>query len=313
MESTMIKPDDYTQQYLNLPMRKLFGTLTQPVHYYDCTCEGCMINRHYPCGNMDCDYCLNIGSLLNNGIDWNSYTKDDLISYADYLNMGESDGEYFYNSYDYVLKHCDKYGCDTRINAMDYKENHGYCAEHVDCYANDDYDNEDDDSYEDDDYDNEYHDHSDGTFRYGHTMGEVLDPSEYHETHEAWIAPSGKLHFVPSYNHHGIGHYETAQELGFSGTDGCERAGYIHVSTYYSMRYPFHYVPENVTESQYETVQLFCDANDWTYPQFLQDYLDLQKDEPIEEITIMPMQNLSPSWLSMKRSERDKWYPLSGD
>jgi hypothetical protein len=149
-------------------------------------------------------------------------------------------------------------------------------------------------------------------------MGEILKPNQYHHTTEAWIAPNGDLHFVPEYNEYGIGHWETAQELGLGSTDGAERRGYIHVSTYYSTRDAFHYVPSNATEDQAYTSQLLCDAHGWDYPEFVELWLAEQESEDEDEntvhcIEVTPMQNLSPSWLCMTRKERDQWYPLSGD
>ena len=306
---------NYTQNALKL-ISDDFGVSTMEFHYYDCTCQQCY-DRHFPCDiESECPYCITVRNLLDRGRAYEWSTPFDLSTLLPYSMYESWDDDKKYSNFaddELVIAHCDHYDCNNIVSRRFYDSHCGYCKEH---YAEWESDQESDD-YDQDDEDSEYSDRTYGDW--DHDMGEVLDVREYGHTTEAWIAPDGKLHFVPDYNTYGIGHYETAQELGLGSTDSAERKGYIHVSTYYSTRYPFHYVPSNYTDDQVNTAMLFCDAHSWDYPEFIVEWIaanqddDCTDDSDIVCIEIKSMQNLSTSWLCMTRAERDKFYPLSGD
>ena len=304
---------EFTQAALKL-VSDDFGTATMQYHYHDCDCAVCH-DRHFPCENLDCAYCTTVRNIVNEYATstWRDpFDLNNLLPYSVYESW---DDDKEFDEDDLIMRDCDRYGCDNRISKNFADDHMGYCKEHYAEYLDeqDSYDEDD----ESDDYDNDY---SDRTFgNWNHTMGEILQPNQYHHTTECWIAPNGNLHYVPLYVNHSIGHWETAQELGLGSTDGAERRGYIHVSTYYSSRNAFHFVPNNASDEQVYTSQALCDAHGWDYPEFVQNWLDENADQDDDEdntvhcIEITPMQNLSPSWLCMTRKERDLWYPLSGD
>jgi hypothetical protein len=298
-------------------------------HYHDCTCTQCQ-KIHFPCNDTACDYCSSVRALLyNDAHNTISLTPDigKILPYNEYNLLPDG---YTYDTDDMVWKQCTV--CDKIYNGM-LGEDGGFCS--TDCetigstiYCTQCGDNEVE-SYGD--YcdicstiycascgENEVDEHGDYCDSCGiedsllYDMGQVLDPDEYGNTTEAWIAPNGDLHFVPEWNRYGIGHEETACRLGFNGVHACERAGYIHVSTYYTNY--FKYVPSRYSDAQVNTTMLFCDANEWEYPTFVQEWLaEHNTEEENAEIKITPMQNLDPSWMRMSRNERDRFYPLSGD
>lgn len=306
---------EFTQAALKL-VSDNFGVATMQYHYSDCDCASCH-DRHFPCQDADCAYCTTVRNIqwkYSNDY-WNprSFDLNDLLPYSVYESWAD-DKEF--DQDDLIMVKCSNYWCKNRISKQFGYDHDGYCKEHYAEYKESQYDEYNDD-YEDDDSDSDYEDRTFGDW--DHKMGEILNPRDYSHTTECWIAPNGNLHYVPLYVNHSIGHYETAQLLGLGSTDGAERRGYIHVSTYYSSRNAFHYVPSNASESQIESSMLLCDAHGWEYPEFVQEWLDQNKDNDqdaddcIHCIEIAPMQNLSPSWLCMTRKERDLWYPNSGD
>ncbi len=297
-------------------------------HYHDCTCTQCQM-IHFPCDDMNCDYCNSVRSVLMDH-PHKTISVDPrvgcILPYSEYDKLPHG---YTYDAKDMLWKECD--GCDIIYNGMLSKNGYHseeckseyatpYCAQCGDNeveYAGD-YCDTCSIIYCANCGENTVDEHGDYCNSCAvndslpYDMGQVLDPDEYKYTTEAWIAPNGDLHFVPEWNRYGIGHEETAQRLGFNGVHSCERAGYIHVSTYYTNY--FKYVPSRYTDAQVNTTMLFCDANRWEYPTFVQEWLaEHNTEEENAEIKITPMQNLDPSWMRMSRNERDRFYPLSGD
>jgi hypothetical protein len=275
-------------------------------HYHDCTCTQCQM-IHFPCDDMNCDYCSSVRALLyNDAHNTISLTPDvgKILPYSEYNLLPDG---YTYDTDDMVWKKC--VICAKIYNGM-LGEDGGFCS--TDCetigstiYCTQCGDNEVDEH-------GDYCNSCAVNDSLPYDMGQVLDPDEYKYTTEAWIAPNGDLHYVPEWNRYGIGHEETAYRLGFNGVHACERAGYIHVSTYYSNY--FKYVPSRYTDAQVDTTMLFCDANEWEYPTFVTEWLEEHNTEDeCPEFTIASMQNLDPSWMRMSRNERDRFYPLSGD
>lgn len=283
------------------------------VHYYDCTCKQCRA-IHFPCDDMACTYCESVRYLLAQK--YNTITTQDnavrgtIIDYATWNSLSD---DITYDNDDMVWKHC--IGCDKIHNGIELAENNGYHSSECE--------NENGIPYCADcgevevDYDGEYcitcqqEQHNDSL---PYNMGQVLDPDQYHETTEAWINPNGDLHYVPCYNVYGIGHHETAQAMGYGGTGSMESMGFLHVSTYYNESFPFRNEPRNITDAQIDTAMLLCDTHGWSYPDFIVEWLEEHNQESENStLDIKPMQNLSYSWLTMPRKERDKWYPLSGD
>lgn len=287
---------------------------TPNFHYYDCTCKQCRA-IHFPCDDMACAYCDSVRQLLYNNSKLRITTTPELGMIVDFATWNDLPDDYTYDADDMVWKSCE--GCGILYNGISVESDEGYhsyeCkAEYSTIYCASCGENEVE-------YDGNYCSACEREERNSdlpYMMGEVLDIEDYGNTTEAWINPNGDLHYVPEWNIYNIGHQETAHELGFSSVSAMESAGYLHVSTYYNADLPFRNEPRKITDSQMNTAMLLCDAHGWSYPDFVNEWLDAHKTESEcnnEEFTIAPMQNLSRSWLTMPRSERDKWYKLSGD
>lgn len=173
--------------------------------------------------------------------------------------------------------------CGVDISRSEHRNYDGYCRS---CY--------------DDNNDSDQHDNATG-----YDMGEVIPESSYSSVDSCWINPSGEVICVPYCNH-----YATAQKMGFSGTDAAERAGYIHVSTYWNVNRRFVHIPDRPSIAQYTTMWSLCDALGHSYPTELQTWID--RNTVIEVPEYVPMTyNVIQSVLPRKL--REVFYPLSGD
>jgi len=294
-----------------------------PAHYYDCTCDACYA-AHYPCDNLDCDYCDSVRALKYIAVcNWRTYDDKgifdieytgkiiayqcgQIIDYATYVNK-----QYDMRAYDksdMIWRKCN--GCSRLIDGLTSDDNHGYCS--AECK----HDNREFYCIKCEDTVVEYHgdvcencannDDSDDsdTDDSGYNLGEIVDQSDYSSIENCWIDRDGKIRYVAYCNHQ-----RTAERMGFSGVTACENAGYIHVSVYWDYRDRWHYIPNKPTSAQIETIRLYCEANPVVKLPKCAKY-DPILDEPKG---IQPMQNLSPAWLRLTRVERDRFYPLSGD
>lgn len=139
----------------------------------------------------------------------------------------------------------------------------------------------------------------------GYHMGDVIPEDKYKDVDSCWINPNGEVICVPYCNH-----YDTAQRMGFSGTDAAERAGWIHVSTYWNVNRRFVHIPDRPSIEQYHTMWSLCDALGHEYPTELQAWIDRHRTEETREVIPMTYNVLQSV---LPRKLRDAFYPLSGD
>lgn len=260
--------------------------------------------HHYPCKDADCEYCRHIGlGLMTRNNAWDYDAKPQYYKLHEFVSFAT-----FVEKYPLIHDHED----DTYSRDLPASFD---CTDLLKIYWTYPQDEEDEEEeYDQDEEDYEYtydDDYSEGN-PHGYAMADEVDPRHYANVDNAWIAPDGTLYYVPDFRRHGTAHYETACSLGFDGTDDCERHGYIHVSSYYSRSNRFHYWPNNPTVDQKATAMAYAEATETNIP----DALVLQtEDEPIKDAADIAVYTF---WKRveescMPRSQRDRFYPLSGD
>lgn len=287
---------DY-QGWIDATVQTVYGTSADynqfgdPViaFYHDCTYDPVVEYEfhHFHCGNGDCVYC----ELVSEGIKY--YDRDRFITYDRYIQRWAGDD-------DVILGYSDLFTWNDPINQETDE-------------SDDDESYEEEESYDDDDdYDNSH-----AYNRYGYNMGESVRVAHFDSVANGWIAPNGTFYYVPDYRNHGCGHWETARHLGFRSDDPVhemESAGYIHLSSYYSTTYRFHFIPNRPTDEQKNIAQLYCEANDLPLPDELMPDDSAPMFDESEEFTV----KVFTYWTrvedsTLPRAIRDQFYKLSGD
>lgn len=304
---------------------RLWGKATQSTisfygiaHYYDCKIDmpSQPLYHRYHCGDSECMYCSVIYEAMEiapNRINWpsyNTYVLSDFISYERYVekyNLTDATDDSVYDvSISDLLAVNDRQEEEEEEEEEEYDDESSY---------DDDYDSYDD--ADDDAYDRTYN-------TYGYTMGQIVKERHFGGVGNGWIAPNGTFYYVPDYNNHGCGHWDTAKDkLGFvrdpnssyyDPVDMAEQAGYIHLSSYYSTTHRFHFIPNRPTDAQKAVAFAYCEANGIPLPDALVPDDEESFTEESEEFTIKVYTHWSRVEEStMPRAMRDRFYPLSGD
>ena len=271
-------------------------------HYVDCACTAC-INYHFPCDDGECGYCATVREIIgkNGSMPIIDAIPNGIISFSHFMYTWPDD--YTYCADDFIWKPCRNSTCEELTTGFERDNYDNYCSEscreactvfYCDHCGDLQVDNEGDlcDYCANPDLDGGYEVYSDN----------------FDTVDESWIAPDGRLYIV--LNHEG--HDLTARLFGFKDASAAEDAGWIHQTDAYG--FSFQYIPDDFTDEQAATVVALCEAKDKKLPKVIKAWKDAQhSDLPVDVTLCEPMQNLSPSWLAMKRIERDRFYPLSGD
>lgn len=271
-------------------------------HYHDCTCKQCRA-IHFPCDDMACDYCNSVRHLMYSNPQIQISTTPlygAIVDYNTYMELPDVEYDYHELKYDYCK------GCDDLYCGVTLAQHDGYHSEE----CKEAYEITEDPIYcrvcQDQTVtsDGDLCDYCENNQEHGYEISE--DEIEY--WNEFWVAPSGDIYCVSE----DYGHDHAARYMGYNNADHAESNGYIHISNGYN-KIHFVYVPHDYTDVQVNACMIICEAKEVEYPEFIQEWMDANVQTSMEVIDYKPMQNLAPSWLRMTRSERDRFYPLSGD
>lgn len=90
-------------------------------------------------------------------------------------------------------------------------------------------------------------------------IGTIVDQADYSKVKNAWIDRQGRLIYAGYWEHN-----ETAQLIGFADIDAAESAGLIHISesSFSASGIPlFIHIPRRITDAQYDTLSIYCEAH----------------------------------------------------
>jgi len=309
--------------YDSLELIEQTHSIYRQFHYVDCDCAECY-KAHYPCDDPDCDYCSSVKLLKYEfeGYGWDKHevftgrkierSEDNIIDYRTYM-------EFFvdadYPLQDILWRKCEK--CDMLIHGLTSQQFSGYCSQT--CMDNDTATEEEEEEevvvdkckFCEQNTPSEDHkylcDECLENSEHGYEI--YTDDMEYYS--ECWIDQQGNIYSV---NEDYGGHNSAAIIIGFADEDECFESGYVKCTdTYGSSWYSY----RNITNDQADVIMEICQIKEVEYPGIVKDWInghEIPEDFDYDQYTeSVKMQDLSPVWMSMKRSDHDRFYPLSGD
>lgn len=128
--------------------------------------------------------------------------------------------------------------------------------------------------------------------------GDVVAIEDYGRVYDAWIAPDGKMIYVPM-----CGHERIALSFFSCSVWEAEKAGYVHLS-----EYDFIAGYDRLTEAQVSTILLYCTACSRPVP----DWCFAYNDAPVENKRDYSMSSKYRTGMS-NRKLRALFYPNNGD